>query len=90
MGSGIGALLRYLVSGVIQKSTSGIFPAGTLAVNIIGALLIGFLWELFQNIIIPTNIRMFIFIGLFGAFTTFSTFSLETSNLIRKRKIFRH
>lgn len=86
LGGGIGALLRYLVSGIIQKSTPGIFPYGTLAVNVIGALLIGFLWELFQNIVIPANIRILIFIGLLGAFTTFSTFSLETLNLIRDKE----
>jgi fluoride exporter len=86
LGGGIGSLLRYLVSGIIQKSTSSIFPYGTLAVNIIGAFLIGFLWDLFQDIIIPNNVRMLIFIGLLGAFTTFSTFSLETLNLIRGKE----
>jgi fluoride exporter len=86
IGGGAGALLRYLISGLIQKNSSGIFPYGTLVVNLIGALLIGFLWELFQNINISSNIRVFLFMGLLGAFTTFSTFSLETLNLIREKE----
>jgi len=86
IGGGTGALLRYLVSGIIQKDSPGIFPYGTLAVNLIGALIIGFLWELFQNITISSNIKVFLFMGLLGAFTTFSTFSLETLNLIREKE----
>ncbi len=62
LGGGTGALLRYLISGVIQKNSSGIFPYGTLAVNLTGALLIGFLWELFHHISIPPNARVFLFI----------------------------
>ncbi|HAJ94917.1 MAG TPA: fluoride efflux transporter CrcB, partial [Actinobacteria bacterium] len=81
VGGGIGALLRYLISGLIQKQSSGgVLPYGTLAVNLIGALFIGFLWELFQHITVSTNVRVFILIGLIGALTTFSTFSLETMN----------
>lgn len=86
VGGGIGALLRYSISGLVQKQSSGIFPYGTLAVNLIGALFIGFLWELFQHITISTNVRVFILIGLIGALTTFSTFSLETMNLLRSKE----
>lgn len=86
VGGGIGALLRYLISGLIQKQSSGIFPYGTLAVNLIGAVFIGFLWELFQHITVSTNIRVFVLIGLIGALTTFSTFSLETMNLLKDKE----
>ena len=86
IGGGLGSLFRYLLSGVIQKQSSSLFPYGTLAVNLIGALVIGFLWELFQNITVPSNIRVFIFMGILGGFTTFSTFSLETFNLIKDKQ----
>ena len=83
VGGGLGALLRYLLSAVIQKQSASLFPYGTLVVNLIGAVAIGFLWELFQNITVSTNMRAFIFMGIIGAFTTFSTFSLETFNLLK-------
>ena len=85
-GGGIGALLRYSISGLVQKQSSGVFPYGTLAVNLIGALFIGFLWELFQHITVSTNVRIFILIGLIGALTTFSTFNLETMNLLKDKE----
>jgi len=86
IGGGLGALLRYLISAVIQKQSASLFPYGTLVVNLIGALAIGFLWELFQNFTISTNIRVLIFMGILGGFTTFSTFSLETFNLLKDRQ----
>jgi len=86
IGGGLGALLRYLLSEIIQRQSASLFPYGTLTVNLMGALFIGFLWELFQNINISTNIRVFIFMGIIGAFTTFSTFSLETLNLIKDKQ----
>ncbi|MHB1346942.1 MAG: fluoride efflux transporter CrcB [Candidatus Humimicrobiaceae bacterium] len=86
IGGGIGSLLRYLISGLVQRQSTGLFPIGTFTVNLIGALIIGFLWELFQNIAISTNIRVFIFMGLLGGFTTFSTFTLETFNLIKNKE----
>jgi fluoride exporter len=86
LGGATGALLRYLLSGIVQKQSASLFPYGTLAVNLTGALLIGFLWELFQNITVSANIRIFLFIGLLGAFTTFSTFSLETFNLLKEKQ----
>jgi len=86
LGGGLGALLRYLASGLVQRNSAGVFPYGTMAVNLAGALMIGILWELFQNITISTNARLFVFMGLLGAFTTFSTFSLETMNLVKDRE----
>jgi CrcB protein len=87
VGGGIGAALRYLLSGVIQKHTGSTFPYGTLIVNLMGAFIIGFTWELFQNIIIPNNAKLFLFMGILGAFTTFSTFNLETMNMLRDKEI---
>ena len=86
IGGGFGSLLRYILSSIIQKQSASLFPYGILIVNLIGAALIGFLWGLFQNVIVSTNLRIFIFIAILGAFTTFSTFSLETFNLLKGRQ----
>jgi fluoride exporter len=59
------------------------FPWGTLSVNLIGSFLIGFLWGMFESVIVSQNARILIFIGLLGSFTTFSTFSLESFHLVR-------
>jgi len=65
IGGGLGALLRYLLSAVIQKQSASLFPHGTLFVNLIGAVIIGFLWELFQNVTVSTNLRVLIFMGIY-------------------------
>lgn len=82
-GGAIGTLLRYIVSGIDYKFSNGVFPISTFVVNIIGSLVIGFLWGLFERIDVSSTVRMVIFIGLLGGFTTFSTFSLENFNLLR-------
>ena len=86
IGGGFGSLLRYILSSIIQKQSASLFPYGILIVNLIGAALIGFLWGLFQNVIVSTNLRIFIFIAILGAFTTFSTFSLVTFSLLKGRQ----
>ena len=58
------------------------FPVGTLVVNLLGSLAIGFLCGLFEKVSTAHQIRLFIFIGILGGFTTFSTFSIENFNLI--------
>jgi fluoride exporter len=82
-GGAIGAVMRYIMSGIDYKFSQGVFPVSTLAVNLLGSLFIGFLWGLFEAVVVSSNIRMFIFIGILGGFTTFSTFALENFNLIR-------
>lgn len=71
---------------MIQNSAGVSFPWGTLAVNIIGSFLIGFLSEMFDNLIVPSQWRSFATIGFLGGFTTFSTFSFETLNLLREKE----
>ena len=87
VGSGgfIGSLLRYLLSGFVQQSSKSVgFPYGTLAVNIIGCLIIGLLSQLAETRgLFTTESRAFIFVGLLGGFTTFSAFGNETFNLWR-------
>jgi CrcB protein len=82
-GGALGTVSRYVVSGVTHKLISGTFPWGTLVVNASGALLIGFFWGLFEIRDLSPAVRIFIFIGFLGGYTTFSTFALETMNLFR-------
>ncbi|RMG52297.1 MAG: fluoride efflux transporter CrcB [Acidobacteria bacterium] len=83
-GGGLGALLRYIVSGATYKALGSTFPWGTLMVNLVGSFLIGLLWALSERVIMPPHLRTFLFIGVLGAFTTFSTYSLETAHLLRE------
>ena len=82
-GGALGALLRYGLAGLIQKAVGSPFPWGTVTVNVIGSLMMGVCWEyLFRSPASPA-LRGFIVVGFLGAFTTFSTFSLETVLLAR-------
>ena len=84
-GGFVGSILRYMVSGYIQQITkSAIFPYGTLAVNLIGCFVIGFLSQLAdtRGVFTPES-RALIFMGFLGGFTTFSTFGNESVNLFR-------
>ncbi len=83
IGGAIGAVLRYVVSGLDYKFSNGVFPLSTLVINLAGSFIIGFLWGLFEVFVVSPTLRMFIFIGVLGGFTTFSTFTLENFNLIR-------
>jgi fluoride exporter len=83
-GGAIGTVSRYAVAGFTHKYFDGTFPLGTLMVNVIGSLVIGFLWGTWETANISSHLRTFIFIGILGGFTTFSTFSLETLNLFRE------
>ncbi|MEW6511358.1 MAG: fluoride efflux transporter CrcB [Bacteroidota bacterium] len=82
-GGSLGAVARYGVSTFVYHATRGTFPWGTLVVNVTGSFIIGVLIELFDTAVIPSGWRSFITIGFLGAYTTFSTFTLETVNLIR-------
>ncbi len=81
VGGAAGALLRYLFSGFVQKSVDSVFPVGTFAVNLLGAFLIGVFWSMSEEFIVSTYFKLFLFVGLLGSLTTFSTYTLETMNL---------
>jgi CrcB protein len=83
LGGALGAALRYGTSGLAHSLFGKNFPWGTLAVNIIGAFLIGLFWPLADGRAWPPMMRAAIFIGFLGAFTTFSTYSLEGIQLLR-------
>ncbi len=82
IGGSFGAVSRYLVSKGVNMLSAAIFPYGTLTVNIAGAFLIGFLFSLFNDVVIPVHYKSMITVGFLGAFTTFSTYSLESVNLL--------
>ncbi len=87
LGGSFGAITRYILSKNIQNLINHIYPLGTLFVNATGSFLIGFLFYFFENIIISNDIKSFLTIGFLGAYTTFSTYSLETINFIRDGEI---
>lgn len=82
-GGAIGTLARYALSGWIYTGLKTHYPWGTLAVNLVGSMLIGFFWGLWEDHTPSTNLRLFLMIGILGGFTTFSTFALESMNLMR-------
>ena len=88
-GGFIGSVLRYLASGYVQQSTKSIdFPYGTLAVNVIGCFIIGFLAQMAEERgVFTSESRLFVFVGILGGFTTFSSFGNETLNLARDSQI---
>lgn len=87
IGGAVGTLARYALAGFTHKIYLGTFPMGTLMVNLLGSLVIGFLWGISESRNISPNYRSFVFIGLLGGFTTFSTYALETMNLLRENEI---
>ena len=88
-GGFIGSILRYLLSGYVQQLSKSIqFPFGTLAVNVVGCVLVGFLAELAdQRGFLSEETRGFLIVGFLGGFTTFSAFGNETMNLLRSGEL---
>ena len=79
-----GTLARYGVSGIVQRFFGEGFPWGTLTVNVVGCFLFAFVWGLAEErMIISGQTRIIVLTGFMGAFTTFSTFAFETTELLR-------
>lgn len=85
LGGALGSVLRYTAGGAVQRWNGSDWPIGTLAVNIAGSFIIGWLAQLIlaRGIMAP-QARLFVMVGVLGGFTTFSTFSLETLRLIQQ------
>lgn len=89
-GGAFGALFRYWMSIGVHRFAGTDFPYGTLSVNVLGSLLMGALYVLFiERMDLDPVWRGALLIGLLGAFTTFSTFSVETLNLVESGQLTR-
>jgi CrcB protein len=86
LGSALGGMARYWCSGVVARLFGETFPWGTLFVNVTGSFLIGFFATLTGpdgRMFAGSTTRQFVMLGIFGGFTTFSSFSLQTLNLVQ-------
>jgi len=86
LGSALGGISRYWLGGVVARGIGDDFPYGTLLINVVGSFVIGF----FGTLTLPDgprpaslDTRLFVMVGLCGGFTTFSSFSLQTFELLR-------
>ena len=88
LGGAIGAVLRFAGSNAVYSFLGRDFPYGTLMVNVLGSFLMGLLAILFiERLDSAPEFRAFFLVGLLGAFTTFSTFSIETFYLIEQGEV---
>jgi CrcB protein len=85
LGSALGGMARYWFSGVIARLIGETFPWGTLFVNVLGSLIIGFFATVTApdgRLFVDQTTRQFVMLGILGGYTTFSSFSLQTLSLI--------
>ena len=86
IGSALGGVARYWLSGFVAERIGETFPWGTIIVNVTGSFVIGFFGTLTGpdgRVLVSTAARQFVMIGICGGYTTFSSFSLQTLNLAR-------
>ena len=86
IGGALGSMARYWCSGLVAQHVGETFPWGTVVVNVVGSFVIGFFGTLTGpdgRLLVGSTARQFVMVGLCGGYTTFSSFSLQTLNLLR-------
>lgn len=92
IGGAIGTVGRYWLSGVVARLVGETFPWGTLLINVTGSFVIGFFATLTGpdgRVYAASSTRQFVMTGIFGGYTTFSSFSLQTLNLANDGEMLR-
>lgn len=90
LGGALGAVARYLLTGLVHRFAAPTFPWGTAVVNILGSLVFGVIAGLLeQGFLTGSSTRLFVLVGVIGGFTTFSTFTFETFMLVRDGDLLR-
>ena len=85
LGGAAGSVARYVLSAALQRSGASDFPAGTLVVNVVGSVILGFLMRyLLEGSSVSADARALLTTGFCGGFTTFATFSYETMALVER------
>lgn len=85
LAGGMGTVLRYGISSLVQRHAGLNFPWGTMAVNMLGCFLFGLLWSVFEiRVEVSRDVRAMVMVGFLGGFTTFSSFAFEAAGLIEK------
>lgn len=83
LGGAIGSTGRYVIALLVGRLSNSNYPIETLTANLIGCLLIGLLWGYFERVPLSNEFRLFLFTGMLGGFTTFSTFARENVQYLK-------
>ncbi|WP_146361336.1 fluoride efflux transporter CrcB [Arthrobacter yangruifuii] len=84
---GLGAVLRFILDGIIKARTQISYPVGTMFINVTGSLLLGLLTGMTVTLLLPDPAKLIIGTGLLGGYTTFSTASFETIRLAQEHRV---
>jgi CrcB protein len=90
LGGALGSMARFWLAGAVAVLTGPQFPWGTLLINVLGSFVIGWFGAMTGSrgaVSVPPDIRVFVMVGICGGFTTFSSFSLQTLELLQSGEI---